>query len=84
MALNEICHLQLVLFPVKAPDPDFECVAENVLETWQKDNHTFKKTEYTIKLQVSGQQFFASANTKKSAKTAVATEAWNVLRTQNI
>ena len=28
---------------VKIPDPDFECVAENLLETWQKGNQTFKK-----------------------------------------
>jgi len=59
-------------------------VSENVLETWQKDNHTFKKTEYTLKLQVNGKLFYASANTKKAAKTAVATEAWNVLRIENI
>ena len=31
----------------------FECVSENVLETWQKNNHTFKKTEYTMKLEVN-------------------------------
>ena len=34
-------------------DPMFECVSENVLETWQKNNHTFKKTEYTMKLEVN-------------------------------
>ena len=28
---------------VKIPDPDFECMAENLLETWQKGNQTFKK-----------------------------------------
>ena len=28
---------------VKIADPDFECVAENLLETWQKGNQTFKK-----------------------------------------
>ena len=65
---------------VKASDPEFECVAENVLETWQKDNHTFKKTEYTMKLDVNDRTFYSSGNTKKSAKTAAATEAWNVIR----
>ena len=65
---------------VKYPDPAFECVSENVLETWQKNNHTFKKTEYTMKLEVAGKSFFGSANTKKAAKTAVATEAWNIIR----
>ena len=43
--------------------------------------NNFKKVEYTIKLEVDGKTFFASAHTKKSAKTAVATEAWNVIRT---
>ena len=56
-------------------------VSENVLETWQKNNHTFKKTEYTMKLEVAAKTFFGSANTKKAAKTAVATEAWNQIRT---
>jgi len=74
-ALFEYCK------KVKYPDPMFECVSENVLETWQKNNHTFKKTEYTMKLEVAGKSYFGSANTKKAAKTAVATEAWNVLRT---
>lgn len=70
--------------PVKYPDPVFECVSENVLETWQKNNHTFKKTEYTIKLEVAGKTYFGSANTKKAAKTAVATEAWNIIRASNM
>lgn len=74
-ALFEYCK------KVKYPDPMFECVSENVLETWQKNNHTFGKTEYTMKLEVAGKSYFGSANTKKAAKTAVATEAWNVLRT---
>merc|ERR1711936_449918 len=74
-ALYEYCK------KVKYPDPVYECVSENVLETWQKNNHTFKKTEYTMKLEVAGKSYFGSANTKKAAKTAVSTEAWNVLRT---
>ena len=69
---------------VKAPDPDFECVSENFLETWQCDNHTFKKTRFTLKLQVKDKQFFASGQNKKAAKMAVATEAWNQLRIENI
>ena len=36
------------------PEPDFDCISENVLETWQKDNKTFKKTEYTMRLVVAG------------------------------
>jgi len=69
---------------VKYPDPVYECVSENVLETWQKNNHTFKKTEYTMKLEVAGKCYFGSANTKKAAKTAVSTEAWNIVRSGNM
>merc|ERR1712141_546236 len=77
-ALFEYCK------KVKYPDPMFECVSENVLETWQKNNHTFKKTEYTMKLEVAGKSYFGSANTKKAAKTAVSTEAWNIIRSGNM
>merc|ERR1711935_389543 len=77
-ALYEYCK------KVKYPDPAYECVSENVLETWQKNNHTFKKTEYTMKLEVAGKSYFGSANTKKAAKTAVSTEAWNIIRSGNM
>lgn len=77
-ALYEYCK------KVKYPDPVYECVSENVLETWQKNNHTFKKTEYTMKLEVAGKNYFGSANTKKAAKTAVSTEAWNIIRSGNM
>jgi len=83
-ATNPISALYEYCRKIKAPDPDFECVSENVLETWQKDHHTFKKTEYTLKLQVQDKQFFASGQTKKAAKTAVANEAWNQLRIETI
>ena len=62
------------------PEPDFECVSENVLETWQKENKTFKKVEYTMRLEVAGKTYFGTANTKKKAKTNVAEEAWNLIR----
>ncbi len=62
----------------------FECVSENVLETWQKNNHTFRKTEYTVRLEVAGKTYFGSANTKKGAKATVATEAWNIIRVGTI
>lgn len=65
----------------KLNEPDFDCVGENVLETWQKGNHTFKKTEYTMRLEIEGKAYFAAANTKKGAKNKVAEEAWNVIRT---
>ncbi len=41
-------------FAAKVPDPDFECISENVLDTWQKGNKTFKKFEYTIRLEFEG------------------------------
>jgi len=65
---------------VKIPDPEFDCVAENLLETWQKGNQTFKKVEYTMQLQVEGKTYLAASNTKKAAKQACASEAWNAIR----
>jgi len=65
---------------VKIPDPEFDCVAENLLETWQKGNQTFKKVEYTMQLQVDGKTYLAASNTKKAAKQACASEAWNAIR----
>ena len=37
---------------VKIADPEFSCIAENLLETWQKANQTFKKIEYTMQVQI--------------------------------
>lgn len=54
--------------PAHIPEPDFDCVSENVLDTWQRDNRTFKKTEYTIRLIVADKTYFATGNTKKLAK----------------
>jgi len=65
---------------VKIADPEFDCVAENLLETWQKGNQTFKKVEYTMQLQVDGKTYLAASNTKKAAKQACASEAWNAIR----
>jgi len=64
----------------KIPDPEFSCVAENLLETWQKGSQTFKKVEYTMQLQIEGKTYLAASNTKKAAKQACATEAWNTIR----
>merc|ERR1712013_76446 len=65
---------------VKIPDPEFSCIAENLLETWQKANQTFKKIEYTIQLKIDGKTYLASSNQKKAAKQATAAEAWNAIR----
>lgn len=59
------------------PDPVFSTVSETVVDS----NGAFKKIEYMIKLEVEGKTFFASSLSKKNAKMAVATEAWNIIRT---
>lgn len=61
----------------KLSDPEFETVSETVVNR----QSAFKKVEYTIKLEVDGKTFYGSGHTKKNAKAAVATEAWNVIRT---
>jgi hypothetical protein len=40
--LNQ-CRSYICLWQVKIGDPEFECVAEHVLESWQKGNQTYKK-----------------------------------------
>jgi len=64
----------------KIPDPEFDCVAENLLETWQRGNQTFKKVEYTMQLVIADKTYLAASNTKKAAKNACAAEAWNTIR----
>merc|ERR1712029_1124152 len=64
----------------KIPDPDFDCIAENLLETWQRGNQTMKKIAYTIQLKIDGKTYLAESNTKKAAKQACAAEAWNSIR----
>jgi len=64
----------------KIPDPEFDCVAENLLETWQRGNQTFKKVEYTMQLVIADKTYLAASNTKKAAKNATAAEAWNTIR----
>jgi len=75
-------NISFSLFAAKIPDPEFECVSETVLESWQKGDKTFKKTEYTMRLEVEGKAYFQAAFTKKAAKTKAAEEAWNVIRVQ--
>lgn len=78
---NPISCLHEYTKKVKIPDPEFECVSENVLDSWQgQGGKNFKKTEYTMKLMIEGKTYLASSNTKKAAKLACATEAWNQIR----
>lgn len=65
---------------LKIPDPEFTCIAENLLETWQKANQTFKKIEYTMQLKIEEKTYLSSSNQKKAAKQACAAEAWNAIR----
>ena len=44
--------LKQLTWKVKIADPEFSCIAENLLETWQKANQTFKKIEYTMQVQI--------------------------------
>lgn len=64
----------------KIPDPQFQCVSENILDTCMTGNMAFKKIEYTMKLDMEGKTYLASALTKKAAKQACASEAWNEIR----
>jgi len=64
----------------KIPNPKFDCIEEKILETWQKGNQTFNKVEYTVQLAIDGKTYLAKSNTKKSAKSATATEAWNTIK----
>ena len=62
----------------KMPEPIFECVGENVLES-RRTNQGFniKKTEFTIRCNVGGKSFEgAPAMTKKQAKYKAAEAAW--------
>jgi len=65
---------------VKIPEPEFSCIAENLLETVQKANQTFKKIEYTMQLKIDNKTYLASSNQKKAAKLACANEAWTAIR----
>ena len=39
----EVWDLVFYFLQKKIPDPDFDCIAENLLETWQRGNQTMKK-----------------------------------------
>ena len=73
--------LSQFFFAAKLSDPEFEIVAETVMDSRAVQTKVFRKMEYTMKLTVNDQTYFASASNKKAAKTAVAEEAWNIIRT---
>ena len=43
-------------------------------------NQTYKKVEYTMLLKIDDKTYLAASNTKKAAKQACASEAWNAIR----
>ncbi|TRY64191.1 hypothetical protein TCAL_15256 [Tigriopus californicus] len=77
---NPICALYEYANRAKLPDPVFECVSENLIKTWEKNGKLFRKLEFTFRLGFKDKEYFATAPLKKTAKTQVATEAWNLIR----
>ncbi|XP_040577108.1 uncharacterized protein [Lepeophtheirus salmonis] len=77
---NPISCLYEYCKKAKFDDPVFECVSENVVETWLKGQQTLKKTEYNMKLIVKDKTYYESGSNKKLAKNNVATKAWNNIR----
>ena len=61
----------------KQPEPLFEVIAENVLETRKThQGFTLKKTEFTMQCTVQGKKFVGTAMNKKQAKHNAAAAAW--------
>ena len=61
----------------KLPEPVFEVVQEEVLETRQSSQgFKYKKTKFTIQCEIMGKKFSAAAMDKKSAKFNAAVLAW--------
>jgi len=59
------------------PEPTFETISENVLDTYKtQQGFTLKKTEFTIQCALQGKKFVGSAMTKKEAKHNAAAAAW--------
>ena len=61
----------------KLPEPVFEVIKEEVLET-RKTNQgfTYKKTKFTMQCEVMGKKFFGESMNKKTAKFNAAASAW--------
>ena len=59
------------------PEPLFETISENVLETVKTSKgFTLKKTEFTLQCEVQSKKFVGVAMTKKEAKYNAAQAAW--------
>jgi len=85
-ANNPISSLYEFAKKKKIGDPSFTVVGENVIgETRVSKHHAvpFKKMEYTYECEIEGRKFRSTALNKKAAKTAVAMEAWDVIKREN-
>ncbi len=61
----------------KLPEPIFEIVSENVLDTKRtSQGFTLKRTEFTMRCSMQGRDFFGTGMTKKQAKYDSASSAW--------
>ena len=61
----------------KWPEPVFEVVQEEVLETRKStQGFTYKKTKFTIQCEIKGKKFIGESMNKKTAKFNAAARAW--------
>ena len=61
----------------KLPEPIFEVVQEEVLETRKStQGFTYKKTKFTIQCEIMGKKFLGESMNKKTAKFNAAARAW--------
>ena len=75
---NPISKLYEHCKKIKASDPEFELILENILEQKRSpQGFTIKKTEYTMQCEVLGKQFQGKSLTKKEAKRLAAAAAWS-------
>jgi len=61
----------------KQPEPIFELLHEEILET-RKTNQgfTYKKTKYTIQCEINDKRYLGESLNKKNAKFNAAAKAW--------
>ena len=61
----------------KLPEPIFEVVQEEVLETRKtSQGFTYKKTKFTLQCEIMGKKFLGESMNKKTAKFNAAAAAW--------
>lgn len=74
---NPISKLYEYSKKMKWPEPIFETISENVLESRKThQGYTLKKTEFTVQCTISGKKFTGKSLKKKEAKTEAAAAAW--------